>query len=361
MHKIVATFVLGTMLAAAQTQSQPTAAELLQKGIYSEDAAGDLDGAIKIYRQIVDSHPAQREIGAQAQYRLGLALLAKGDTNGASQEIQRLGWDFPDYKELVAAAKSGNGQLRTPSIFIPTIGKPLAQQDLVKVVTQHDAEYDFTRSTTITGTIRQVQLVNPYSWLAVNPNGDTTRSVSISLDSPDALLRGGWERSMPHLGDQVTVTGAPARDGTPFIQATSVSLNGVVIFTRAVPLADEGKRFIVTGGGVYVNQVPNHDAEFDFSKLATVMGTVLQVQWINPYVWLTVDTASPGETSSRPYLIALDSPSSLMAHGLSRETVKAGSQVTITGAPARDSSVTMQATSVSANGAVLFARSAPVK
>ena len=46
------------------------------------------------------------EIGAQAQYRLGMALVANGDTNGASQEIQRLGWDYPDYKELIASAKS---------------------------------------------------------------------------------------------------------------------------------------------------------------------------------------------------------------------------------------------------------------
>jgi outer membrane protein assembly factor BamD (BamD/ComL family) len=105
MRKIVATTILGAMFAAAQTQPspQPTAAELLQKGIYTQETAGDLDGAIKIYRQIVDSHPAQREIGAQAQYRLGLTLLAKGDANNASEEIQRLGRDFPDYKELIAS------------------------------------------------------------------------------------------------------------------------------------------------------------------------------------------------------------------------------------------------------------------
>src|SRR5580700_11277655 len=110
MLKIVATTILGAMFAAAQTQAppQPTAAELLQKGIYAQETAGDLDGAIKIYRQIVDSHPIQREIAAQAQYRLGLTLLAKGDAATASQEIQRLGWDFPDYKDLIASAKNAS-------------------------------------------------------------------------------------------------------------------------------------------------------------------------------------------------------------------------------------------------------------
>lgn len=80
MHKIFATVILGAMVAAGQNQvaSQPTAAELLQKGIYAQETAGDLDGAIKIYHQIVDSHPTQREIAAQAQYRLGMTLLEKG-------------------------------------------------------------------------------------------------------------------------------------------------------------------------------------------------------------------------------------------------------------------------------------------
>src|ERR1700723_3237002 len=110
MHKIFATVIVGAMLAAAQTATQtpPTAAELLQKGIYAQETAGDLDGAIKIYRQIVDSHPIQREIAGQAQYRLGLTLLARGDAGNASQEIQRLGWDFPDYKDLVASAKTAS-------------------------------------------------------------------------------------------------------------------------------------------------------------------------------------------------------------------------------------------------------------
>jgi len=108
MHKTFAAVILSAALTFAQ--SQPTAAELLQKGIYAQETAGDLDGAIKIYHQIVDSHPTQREIAAQAQYRLGMTLLEKGDAAAASQEIQRLGWDFPDYRDLVAATKTGSGK-----------------------------------------------------------------------------------------------------------------------------------------------------------------------------------------------------------------------------------------------------------
>ena len=53
-------------------------AELLEKGIYTQETIGNLDGAIQIYRQILKSAPKQREYAAQAQYRLTECLLGKG-------------------------------------------------------------------------------------------------------------------------------------------------------------------------------------------------------------------------------------------------------------------------------------------
>ena len=242
MHKTFAATVLGAMLAAAQTQApaQSTAAELLQKGIYAQEIAGDLDGAIKIYHQIVDSHPIQREIAAQAQYRLGLTLLAKGDAALASQEIQRLGWDFPDYKELIAASKNASDALKTFTLYTrpadPAAGNSgrfYVANGEIFVAVNHDAEFDFTKSVTVTGTVKQVQFINPYSWLTVNSNGNADMPYRISLASPNTLAAGGWNRDTVKLGDQVVVTGAPALDGTAILQATSVSLNGTVLFTRS--------------------------------------------------------------------------------------------------------------------------------
>jgi hypothetical protein len=55
----------------------------------------------------------------------------------------------------------------------------------------------------------------------------------VSLASPDKVTQGGWARSAVKLGDQVTITGAPALDGTSTMQAISVSANDAVIFTRS--------------------------------------------------------------------------------------------------------------------------------
>lgn len=75
-------------------------AELLQKGIYTQNTIGNLDGAIQIYRQIIASAPNQREYAAQAQYQLIDCLIRKGDIRGAVQEFNVLARTYPERYDL---------------------------------------------------------------------------------------------------------------------------------------------------------------------------------------------------------------------------------------------------------------------
>jgi hypothetical protein len=267
MYKSFIVAALFAISAVAQTQpagqspgqatAQPTAAEQLQRGIFLQETSGDLDGAAKIYRQIVDSHPAQREIAAQAQYRLGITLLQKGDAALAAQEIQRLSWDFPNYKELIDSAKKAGGptplgELKFSYVYGPGNGdqaateraakiaaleaagvavKQPAAEDHAKYMAQHDAEFDFSRSTMVTGSVTMVQWINPIAWLTVSAG--PAQTYHVSLDSPNSLVGAGWTRNTVPLGGQVVLNGAPAKDGSSTLQATSVSLAGKVIFTRS--------------------------------------------------------------------------------------------------------------------------------
>ena len=52
--KLVTVAMLALSLLATAGSAQ-TAAELLQKGIYTQETAGDLDAAIQIYRQVISS------------------------------------------------------------------------------------------------------------------------------------------------------------------------------------------------------------------------------------------------------------------------------------------------------------------
>jgi hypothetical protein len=101
MLKCAGAAALGLALFAAPAPPQ-TAAEQMQKAIYAQQTAGDLDTAIQIYRQILTSSGADRKTAAAAQFRLGQALLQKGDLTAAAREFQMLA-DYSEYKDVIAA------------------------------------------------------------------------------------------------------------------------------------------------------------------------------------------------------------------------------------------------------------------
>lgn len=104
MQKLITTALLG-FLALAYPVSAQSAAELLQKGIYTQETVGDIDAAIRIYQQVIALGSDSRTQAAQAQYRLGLCLVRKGSTNEATKAFEKLITDYPEQKELVAAAR----------------------------------------------------------------------------------------------------------------------------------------------------------------------------------------------------------------------------------------------------------------
>lgn len=93
----------------AQSASGQSAAGLLQRGIYMQETTGDIDGAIKIYRQVVESagaNPGNNASAAQAQYRLVLCMLLKADPTAALRELQVLEQKFPAQQDLVNRARA---------------------------------------------------------------------------------------------------------------------------------------------------------------------------------------------------------------------------------------------------------------
>jgi hypothetical protein len=103
--RFVAVAMLALSLLATAGSAQ-TAAELLQKGIYTQDTAGDLDAAIKIYRQVISSAGNQRALAGQAQYRLVVCMLRKNDRGAADKEFQILAQYFADQQDLVSQARA---------------------------------------------------------------------------------------------------------------------------------------------------------------------------------------------------------------------------------------------------------------
>jgi carboxyl-terminal processing protease len=99
------------LMAGAQAARGAHPAELLEKGIYTEETKGELKAAIQIYQQIADDPQADRSLVAQAQLRLGLCQLKLGNKPQAISALDRLTQEFPDKDKLLAIVEQQMPQL----------------------------------------------------------------------------------------------------------------------------------------------------------------------------------------------------------------------------------------------------------
>jgi len=79
-------------------------------------------------------------------------------------------------------------------------------------------------------------------------------------------------------------------------------------------------------------------AEFDASKQVTLEGQVVMMEWVNPHSWLHIDVKKPDGTVER-WKIEGGSPSVLMRLGWNRNSLPAGTKVTVVGFQAKDGSL----------------------
>ena len=98
-------------------------------------------------------------------------------------------------------------------------------------------------------------------------------------------------------------------------------------------------------------------AEFDASSPIELTGTVTKVEWANPHTYFYMDVTTPkGEVEG--WALEMGSPNGLMRRGWTRDSMKIGDVVTVTGSRAKDGSFKGNARSVTlSTGKRLFAGS----
>ena len=254
-------------LALASIAYSQTAAELMQKGIYTQETAGDLNGAINIYRQIVNSGTSPRDLAAQAQYRLAQSLLQKGDLGNAAQEFDKLARSYADYGKLVssmaaqatqridlantaaflagltpeqmsadhakelqakvralevarasAAARPGGraGDLpldKLDSNQMADVAKALQLQiQALKALAAGGIQFD-SNPVTVQGVAIRMELMNPSGTITVASKEQPSKRYTFATAAPEETRRQGWTRDAVHPGDEVTITGLIAGGG----------------------------------------------------------------------------------------------------------------------------------------------------
>jgi Family of unknown function (DUF6152) len=88
------------------------------------------------------------------------------------------------------------------------------------------AEFDAKKGIKVSGTITKLEWTNPHAWLYVDVKDESGKltSWSFELGSPNGLIRQGWRRTSLKEGDQVTIEGFAAKDGSNTANAHSVTL-----------------------------------------------------------------------------------------------------------------------------------------
>ena len=88
------------------------------------------------------------------------------------------------------------------------------------------AEFDRSKTVTITGTVTKVEWANPHARFFIDAKDESGKvnNWDFELSSPNGLMRRGWTRNSLKLGDTVTVTGWAAKNAPHVGNASTVTL-----------------------------------------------------------------------------------------------------------------------------------------
>jgi hypothetical protein len=110
-------------------------------------------------------------------------------------------------------------------VFVASLGL-LATTAPIMAHHSFTAEYDAAKPISLNGTVTKVEWMNPHARFYVDVKDDAGKVINweLELGSPNALMRLGWTRNSLKPGDQVTVEGSLAKDGSKLANARKVTL-----------------------------------------------------------------------------------------------------------------------------------------
>ena len=106
------------------------------------------------------------------------------------------------------------------------------------------AEYDSAKAVSLTGTVTKVEWMNPHArfYIDVKDEKGEMNNWELELGSPNGLMRQGWTRNSLKKGDQVTISGSLAKDGSKLANARTVKLaDGRQVFAGSSETDEKGK------------------------------------------------------------------------------------------------------------------------
>ena len=78
-------------------------------------------------------------------------------------------------------------------------------------------------------------------------------------------------------------------------------------------------------------------AEFDANAPIKLQGAITKVEWVNPHAWIHIEVKKPDGTSE-VWMIEGGTPNTLLRRGITRDSLKIGTQIVVDGYRAKDKS-----------------------
>jgi hypothetical protein len=77
------------------------------------------------------------------------------------------------------------------------------------------AEFDINKPVTLTGTVTQMEWINPHAWIHIDVKGPDGKVTSWMVEggSPNILLRRGFTKHSLETGTEIVITGYQAKSG----------------------------------------------------------------------------------------------------------------------------------------------------
>ena len=99
----------------------------------------------------------------------------------------------------------------------------------VPLIAHHSfaAQYDRSKPKTLTGPVTKLEWINPHARFFVDEKEADGKVINweVELGPPAMLMRNGWTRTSLIVGQQVSVNGSLAKDGSHLLNASTVTLS----------------------------------------------------------------------------------------------------------------------------------------
>ena len=76
-------------------------------------------------------------------------------------------------------------------------------------------------------------------------------------------------------------------------------------------------------------------SEFDPNRPLLLKGKIVRIEWVNPHAWIHMEVTNP-DGSKDVWMIEGGSPNSLLRRGVTRDSLKLGTEIVVDGYQARD-------------------------